>query len=110
MSSCICLAKMGSGASGLALYWNRLVWKNKVSLLFVVSPWVSSAPCTQERTPLTPDRQVRRKNGPKYVACKHHGTSYSPECVEGLFSELYRRAAIPRPPVLGPLPRPPAGL
>src|SRR5215217_2924337 len=28
MSSCICLAKMGSGASGLALYWNRLVWVN----------------------------------------------------------------------------------
>jgi hypothetical protein len=28
MSSCICLAMMGSGASGLALYWNCLVWVN----------------------------------------------------------------------------------
>src|SRR5215211_2798589 len=28
MSSCICLAKMGPGESGLALYWNRLVWEN----------------------------------------------------------------------------------
>jgi hypothetical protein len=73
-SSCICLAKMGSGLSGFALYWKRLVWKNT---------------CAPFRAR---DLEVRRPwLGLHFYRCSPHDTSQTaspggPEILSSLFS------------------------
>src|SRR5215213_10643904 len=86
-SSCICLAKMGSGASGLALYWNRLVWENTFVLLSErPSTWRRQTLLASTTPPLFPSQRLA--NGRYRKGASRAGRFYSPECVEGEFCEV----------------------
>src|SRR5215211_2310195 len=87
ISSCICLAKMGSGASGFALYWNCLVCVNtsdpfraRTSCGGSVHPWLSRL-----FLPLFPQRGFANRRS---WMGRRSFVLFSPECVEVEFCEL----------------------
>src|SRR5829696_5716829 len=84
ISSCICLAKMGSGASGFALYWNRLVWVN------TCAPFRATGPEGRYAPGLDYSRRCSRHDASQTVGTARSGapSPYSPEYVEGRFCKL----------------------
>src|SRR5919112_5405726 len=94
MSSCICLAKMGSGASGLALYWNRLVWENTCAP-FRATRKRDTLVVYYTPTVVPPAAARKRTGSPQtHRSCP---SLYSAKCVEGEFSEVRRHGVLRSP-------------